>query len=283
MISVVDDQTISDQAIRAIAFFDLFDFPLTVLEVKREVGGQISFRDLRRLLLNDKRLGEKRGFFFLAGQEQLVVTRQKRNNYAYRKQKIARRFARVFSCLPWVRCVALANVIGYNNLRDSSDIDLFIITSPGRLWLSRLYCTGLAKLLRMRPTYQTKRDRLCLSFYISSDQLDIRSLYLEGGDPYFEKWQKNLILLYNKKETYEDFLVANSGGQYAQNELVSYQPSFLERLARTWQLYIMPPDLKQAANNSDGVVINNFVLKFHQSDRRRELINSYEKKIKEIG
>lgn len=283
MISVVDDQTISERAIRVIVFFDLFDFPLTVLEVKREIGDQISFRALRSLLLDDKRLGEKRGFFFLAGRDQLVAIRQKRHNYAKRKQKIAQRFSQVFAWLPWIRYVALANVIGHNNLRDSSDIDLFIITSPGRLWLSRLYCTGLAKILRMRPTRQTKRDRLCLSFYISSDQLDIRSLYLAGGDPYFEKWQKNLILLYNKKETYSDFLAANSGDSISQSEPVIYRPDFLERWARAWQLYIMPPDLKQAANNSDGVVINNFVLKFHQSDRRRELINSYEKKIKEIG
>lgn len=44
----------------------------------------------------------------------------------------------------------------------------------------------------------------------------------------------------------------------------------------------MPPALKAAANNSDGVVIRDNILKLYLSDRRREYAEKYGNKINEI-
>ncbi len=282
--------------IKIIAFFDLFEYPLTAYEIWNNLDRKSSFNDVVAILESGSgSISYKQGFYFLPQRADIINTRRKRYNYAYRKIKIARRFAKLFGYCPWVQAVAVANSLGQYNLRDGSDIDFFIITSSERIWLSRLYCTGLAKILNSRPTAEFKKDKVCLSFYVSMAHLDISGLRLTGGDPYFDYWRRNLIVLYNKDRTYEHFLSANglaNDGTYfppasfqspsAGNRAPGKIMKRLEDLAKRIQLNIMPLALTAAMNNSDGVVINDAVLKLYQGDRRREYAEKYGQKINEI-
>jgi len=258
--------------ISVIAFFDLFDYPLTAYEILERVKPVAELEKIWEILDQETEvtlgdygrdnvvspliIQQKNGFYFLSGHEELVTIRQKRYNYSYRKIKIAKQFTCLFSLCPFVRVVTLANSIGSYNLRDGSDIDFFIITSPRRIWLSRLYCTGLAKILNSRPNAKTKKDKICLSFYLSQEHL-----------------RHGLVLLYNKDKVYEKFLQINRG----LDNLVLIYPAvkkspgdYWEKQAKKIQFKIMPPILKAAMNKSDGVVINDQVLKLYQRDRRRE-------------
>ncbi|MFA5155100.1 MAG: hypothetical protein WC453_01570 [Patescibacteria group bacterium] len=275
--------------IKMIAFFDLFDYPLTLYEIREHLDRRYGWLEIRAAAESaGGTLDQQNGFYFLTGRAGVVTTRQKRYNYTRRKLKIARRFSALFRLFPPVRLIALANSLGQYNWRDESDIDFFIVTAPGYLWLTRLYCTGLAKLLHSRPTPQRKRDKICLSFYLSAAHLDISDLRLTGDDPYFDYWRRCLIVLYNKRNTYADFLAAN--GLVPDEPAPGVRPvvpahrrrSGLESWARWWQLKVMPPALTAAMNNSDGVVVNDEVLKFYQGDRRREYAEKYGQKIQPL-
>ncbi len=287
--------------INIIAFFDLFDSPLTVYEIWENLSKQLELENIYDVLRKEIRgseindassqnerptiIQQKNGFYFLAGREKIIAVRQQRYNYFYRKIKIARAFSYLFKLCPFVQLVALANVIGTYNLRDGSDIDFFIITTSGRIWLSRLYCTGLAKILNRRPNIRTKRDKICLSFYLSQEHLNLQDLHLSGGDPYFYYWYHKLILLYNKNRVYEQFLQANKrpvSSESRNSSITESNINFFERQAKRIQLKIMPFPLKQAMNNSVGVVVNDQVLKFYRRDRRQEYAEKYENQIKKI-
>lgn len=267
--------------IKSVAFFDLFDFPLTPLEVLLDTESGTSLKEVRDILDSDQRLSEEAGFYFLRERAELIKIRKRRHNYSARKMAKAQKFAYLFRLFPGVQMIALANSMGFYNLRDDSDIDFFIITKPGWLWLSRLYCTGLAKVLASRPNQKTKRDKICLSFYLSASHLAIGSLKLPGGDPYFDRWLKQLVLLYNKNNTYQNFLQLNNQPEDNHNLVFRSNNNLgiLERLARAFQLKVMPASLKEAAGNSDGVVISNQILKLYQRDRRREFEKKYAQKI----
>lgn len=284
---------LGEAILKTIVFFDLFDYPLTAYEIRENLDRSVELVDIFDILGQGTDLiEEKNGFYFLSGRAEIVITRQKRYNYSYRKIKIARRFVRLFRLCPFVRVVAVANSVGQYNLRDGSDIDFFVITAPRRLWLSRLYCTGLAKILNSRPTSQIKKDKICLSFYIATDHLDISDLRLSGGDPYFDYWRHNLILLYNKKRTYENFLFVNSLlAETDESQVIAatdailptgFFLNFLENIAKKIQLKIMPAALAAAMNNSDGVVVNDSVLKLYREDRRRFYAEKYGEKINKI-
>lgn len=168
---------------KVIAFFDLFDFPLTVLELRcyGSFKAEVDDYDAAAEALKDQgRLDFKHGFYFLPGRQETVVTRSQRYNYAERKFRRALRAARLFKFIPWIRLVAVGNLIGADNLKDESDIDLFIITEPKRIWLTRFFCAGLAEILRWRPKPGAAKDGICLSFFLSEEKLDLSGLMLNG-------------------------------------------------------------------------------------------------------
>jgi hypothetical protein len=270
-----------------LVFLDLFDFPLTAYEIWRYLGRRGSFAALSLILekLPPEIVSHKDGFYFLSGRDNIVEIRKIRYNYSCAKIKIAKRFARAFALLPFVKTIAVANFIGDHNLRQEGDIDFFIITSARRIWLSRLFCAGLAKLLNSRPTAKNKRDKICLSFYISQEHLDIRNLSLGDDDPYFYYWLRGLLPIYNADDFYSRFLAANKLTNKVLPDIK--QPAFsgldsLERLAKKWQLKIMSPALRQAMNNSDGVYISDSVLKLYLGDRRRLFAAKFKTKYHEL-
>ena len=249
-----------------IAFFDLFDYPLTAHEVWQRTGRRWRLSEVDSCLRNELALDieNRLGFYYLPGREEIISIRQKRYNYSLAKAGKARRFSLVARFLPFVRSIAVANSIGSYNLRRESDIDLFVTSFPKRIWLARLFLAGAAKILNLRPTPENKQDKICLSFYLASDYQDLESLKLPGGDPYFDCWQEDLIPVYEKRR--------GKGGCF---------PAWLDRAeawASRWQMKIMAPALKQAMNNSDGVIIGEGVIKLYLRDRRQEFLNNLKSK-----
>jgi len=270
---------------KVIVFFDLFDFPLTPYEIFNYLEQRFLLIDIIFVLDSLADIFEnKNGFYFLSGREKIVELRQVRYNYAVRKLKIAQSFAKIFSLFPYIKVVALVNVMGAHNMRDEGDIDFFIISSPGRLWLSRLFCAGLAKILNKRPTEKIKRDKLCLSFYLSEDNLNLDNLKIKPSDPYLDYWPKTIVLLYNKDRTYENFLAVNQSKglinkEFSDDRLVYNKGNrflnFLELGAKKLQLKVMSPALKQVLITSQGKFINDKILKLHWRDLNAEILEKF--------
>lgn len=280
---------IASAVLDPVIFLDIFDYPPTAYEIYDYLDKQFSLAaviaGLERLAARGV-LQEGKGFYFLPGRQEIMDIRQARYNYSCAKLKIARRFGLLFSWFPGVIAIAAANFIGRHNLRLGSDIDFFIITKPGQIWLSRLYCAGLAKILNRRPTSRQKKDKICLSFYIAANQLNISALALPAEDPYFYYWQRGLVPLYNYQQTWERFLQANRLTSFPRvaPESPSYniKISIWEKLAKRLQLKIMAPALLAANDHSDGVVITDSVLKLYLGDRRREFAAIFKNKKNDI-
>ena len=275
---------------KVIVFFDLFDYPLTALEIFNHLEQKFSLLDIDTALDSLKPiLSNKYGFYFLAGREKLAELRQSRYNYSVRKLKIASRYAKIFSFLPYIKVITLANVIGAHNMRDEGDIDLFIISEHKRLCLTRLFCAGLAKILNKRPTQKVKKDKICLSFYITNDSLNLDELKIKPNDPYFDYWLKTMVLLYNKEENYENFLTSNNlfGGRLSLSKNINTRLNIFfdccELIAKKWQLKIMPLPLKQVLASSNGKFINDKILKLYWRDRNAEILEKFNYALNKIS
>jgi len=281
-IQLNNDQDLVLSIKKVIVFFDLFDCPLTPNEIFNHLDKKYPLVDIINVLDTLKNYFDNdNGLFFLKGRQDLVALRQHRYNYAVRKLKIAKRYAKIFAIFPFVKVVTLANVIGAFNMRDEGDIDLFIISSKNRIWLSRFFCAGLAKILNKRPTQEHKRDKLCLSFYISEDSLNLDSLKISPHDPYFDYWLKTMVLLYNKNGIYNNFLIANNLGgteTFGAEEKTGRSSNLLnkfEQAVKTWQLKIMSEPLKKVLVSSQGKFINDKILKLYWRDRNAEILEKF--------
>ncbi len=296
--------------IKIVVFFDMFSYPLTAYELWRYLGVSAEFKEVfaeAQGLITLGFIAGEQGFYFLPGQNQLVATRKQRYHYTNRKLKIARRAVRLFRLLPTVEFAALSNLIGRHNLRDGSDIDIFIIAKENRIWITRLFCAGLMKLLRQRPTPSRKRDKICLSFYIDNAHLDLSALADGPEDYYFHFWLAGLYPLYDAGAYHHQLMMANSwlkqylpNGDFVVNNN-SYRESprywltrrlvlkfwnhicnFLETLARSFQLLIMPAALKEKINLDSRVIIREGVLKLYLVDRRQEFMRRYQERLRRL-
>jgi len=298
--------------VKAIAYFDMFDYPLTLVEIFKFINIKCELAEVLEVLekeiqpaLKGKIIGGKNGFYFLAGREEIIKVRLRRYNYANRKFKRARLVARIFKFIPWIKMIAVGNLLGAQNLKDDSDIDLLIITEDKRLWLTRFFCVGIIKFLGWRPQTGQSRDKICLSFYLSYSALALAKLRLGEDDLYFTYWLANLTPLYDGGEVYQKFINNN---QWIFNCLPNWQPleevrrrqitnpasgrttfyrdlvdlfiGGLEPQAKSLQLKILPLELRELMNKDSRVVINDKIIKLHANDRREEFKKNYELRIK---
>lgn len=289
MISSSYDQLEYKKVLRPIIFLDQFSYPVTGFEVWKFLDKKeplLKIENILNDLVERKVLQEKRGFYFLSGKENFINVRRERYNYSVAKFKKAKFFSRLFTLFPGVLMTALANNIGSHNLREGSDIDFFIVTKKNNLWRSRLFCAGIAKLLFSRPTKRNKKDTVCLSFYVSEAAMDLKNFELSGGDPYLDYWHRGLVLIDDKKNTWKKFQAVNSlEGNIIQDnnyEKPSKIGLWLEGIAKNIQMKIMPNQLREAMNKSEGVLINDDVLKLYLKERRKQFRERFNLKKYEV-
>ena len=294
---------------KTLAYFDAYDYPLTATEVWRWLyrppltGGQdITLMAVTEALEHDpwlqQRLTRVEGFYCFRGREWLIPWRKERNLLVERQMRKARKMAKLFRLVPYVQLVAVSSSLAVGNVKETSDIDLFIVCRRQTIWLTRLLLVGLLKLLGQRPTPQDKRDKICLSFYVTERSLDLHSCAVSADDPVMHYHIATMIPLYDPCGRYGQMLEANSWNQAnlpfsssGQRTILEIKDSLFVRWWRliadhllaplllpavqewcaVWQLKILPPRLKALANLDTRVIISENILKFHDQDIRPQL------------
>ncbi len=292
---------------KTLAYFDIFEYPLTLLEVKKWLW-EYKEDDLWLIknsltnLAKQNRLVEKDGFYCWPGRQENVATRLERYRLAEEKIKKARKYITILSGLPYLRGIFICNNLAWHNSRPDSDIDLLITVKPGKIWTARFLATTLVKLLGLRPTPGQRRDKLCLSFFLTEDNLNTEKLKIKAPrDIYLTYWLDQLIPWYQTQDAYGKLRRANSvwlrkylpqsyGFKLAPATRIkktAVRRWFKKQLERTpgenlfryLQWKILPDNLKKAANQDTRVVISDRILKFHDPDNREKYQNRWENKI----
>jgi hypothetical protein len=156
--------------LRALLYFDIFNYPLTAEEVVRFSPAIINSLPHQSLanLVSQKLLFRVQDFYSLQDDPQLVMRRLKGNALADEKMKIAKRFSKLVSFFPFVRAVLLSGSISKNYMDENSDIDYFIVTDVNRLWIVR---TALAAFRRIFLFNSHKN--LCTNYFVDGKNLEI--------------------------------------------------------------------------------------------------------------
>ncbi len=299
-IALTDPEKGLEEAVLAtVAWFDVFGYPLTLLEVARHLPvagfrGTASLSDIATALASPLFTCVD-GHYSLTDGDGDIALRRQRFRLAKRKLVRARRAARLFGLLPSVRLVAACNNLAVANAEERSDIDLFIVCRAGTLWSTRLLLAGLLKTLNLRPTPEDQRDKLCLSFWVSESGMDLSRLALEDGDPYMDYWIATLLPLYDAGGVYAGFRDANSKegsnteqytvrrGKAAPSCPSGVRSSRIERLAKRIQMRKFPGRIRAMANLDSRVVVSDDTLKFHVNDRREAYRSRFLDRIASLG
>lgn len=312
---------LGEAILRTLAYFDVFDYPLTPTELWRwlwpdpqQPVSKVTPEDVQTAITGNEladQISRVDGFVVLAGRETLVKTRADRRATNERKWKRAESAARFLELVPFVKMVAVANTLAINNARSASDIDFFIVTSSQHIWIARFIVTGIINLLGWRRHGTKITNRICLSFYVTTAALDLAPLKSTEPDPHFTFWAAQMVPLLDDGKTYEQFRTANpwvtaalpnawieprrervlkpnSSLQSIKNFYSIFFSSptgiMIENWARTRQMKKMEANTNsRAAEPTTDVIISEDVLKFHEADRRGEYNKKVDEKLKGMG
>lgn len=161
-----------------LAYFDLFQYPLTEREVYFFLPRPIppaSFEHALGELLGEELVFSWEGFYSLRNDASLIHRRKTGNARAARMLVTAGRIAALLSHFPYVRGVGVSGSLSKQYADEGSDIDLFIITSAGRLWIART----LLHLLKKLTFLAQRQDWFCMNYFVDEAALEIpeRNVY----------------------------------------------------------------------------------------------------------
>jgi len=168
-----------EQAIwRTVTYVDLFDYPLTAVEIHRYLDGlPATPSEVAKALVSSPALADRltyrEGFFCLPDREEILEIRQERRRRALQLWPQAVRYGRIIAQLPFVRMVAVTGSLAMNNVDETADIDYFIVTENGRLWLARALVIGIVRLAARRGVV------LCPNYFVAESALTLpeRNIY----------------------------------------------------------------------------------------------------------
>lgn len=148
---------------QAVAYADIFDYPLNAQEIYRYLPGvAANFSKVVDILhQKDNNLGCQDGFYTLPGREALAGVREQREQVSARLWPHALRYGKRISRLPFVRMVAVTGALAMNNVDSNGDIDYLIVTEPGHIWLTRAQVLLLGRFTSLRGV------TLCPNYLIS--------------------------------------------------------------------------------------------------------------------
>lgn len=189
---------VKENILETLAYFDLFNYPLTRGEVYIFLKNKYHYEDFDGALgclLNEGKIHLFDKFYTLKNDHYLVIRRNEGNKKAAEMIRIAGKIGNILVKFPYVRGIAISGSLSKNFADENSDIDLFIITAKNRLWIARTLMHCFKKL-----TFLLKKEHLfCMNYYIDEQRLEIveKSIYTAieigtliplQGDITFEKF-----------------------------------------------------------------------------------------------
>lgn len=258
--------------IAAVAYADVFDYPLTKAEAALWVAGTSG--SVSRL----HAIETHGNYIILSGRKKIIALRKKRAVFAAAKWKRAKEISRLFRFVPTVLLVGVTGGLAMDNAEEHDDIDLFFIVAPGTLWISRFMVTVLAEAarIRRRPGDRQVADKVCLNMFMAADALTLPE---NERDLFSAHEVLQMVPLWERRQAYRNMLFQNAwvadflpaAWKVKMRIMVPPDPqkrniswhvlSGVERLAKKFQLMYM-------ASRRTREVVADGMLRFHPRDAR---------------
>lgn len=305
--------------IDTLAWFDIFDTPLTKEEIYTWLWTRSLDSPSKEVLytqLYDMReqgqLGHEHGFFCLPGRESLFARRQLSTPIIDKKMDIAKRAVQTLRWIPFLHAVFVCNTVASASADECSDIDVFVVIRNGRLWLTRLLVTLTLALFRFRRNKTHVANKICLSFFVTDAHLDLSDVTLGEPDIYLMYWIDQLIPVFDPTHVRAEILKQNAWAtQYLPNAFRPYilhprwrveesavskkvkrmfeafwgggYGDLIEKQAKGVQEKKMAMNFGSIKDEPDSrVVIDDTMLKFHENDRRAQYREEWRARVSNI-
>ncbi|RLD60236.1 MAG: nucleotidyltransferase domain-containing protein [Bacteroidetes bacterium] len=288
--------------LKTMAYYNIFNYPLTADEIRSNIhyknnGELINGSQLDSLIQKGMVFRFDR-FYSLNDNYGEVEERVRGNKQAEKWMKKARYFSKLISWFPYVRGVSLSGSLSKGYLGEDPDIDYFIITEPGRLWLTR---TSLV--LFKRVFLANSHKYFCVNYFIDSQNLELEEKNIftatelatlipvydeETKREFFEKniWVRDFLPNFEIKEMTENVkskpgLVKKFFEWFFDNGFGNYLDDYcMKKTTKHWS-----KKFKKKFSGDDFELTfksGKEVSKHHPQNFQKYVLESYDKKIREL-
>jgi hypothetical protein len=155
--------------LQSVLYAALFDYPLSVTQLREALIGESADETALAACYAQSAMLQATieyadGFYFPRGRHDLIETRARREASSRSLLGKLRGLHLLVSHIPFVRMVALSGSLAHLNADGEADLDLFVITAPGRVWSVTFTTLIVAKALGWRR-------HLCLNYVVSERAL----------------------------------------------------------------------------------------------------------------
>ncbi len=158
--------------LRTLVYFDIFKHPLREDELRRFLSTACPDRhcveEALDELVEERLLNHDGTYYALNNTSEAVRARLAGEKRAGERMRTARRMSRLMGRFPFVRGVLLSGSMSKGVLAEDGDIDYFVITAPGRLWLARTLLITFKKVFLLND-----RRNFCVNYFVDTEHLRI--------------------------------------------------------------------------------------------------------------
>lgn len=288
-------------------------YPLTSFEIYSRLNAHVpsptyaKILNILCLLVKHRIVAVKNGLFYVKNpksrKKEAVENRIERYKISIRKWRILERALKYLNFLPYIQMIGVTGSLSINNASKESDLDLLVITSPGRIWISRILCSLITHLLGIRRYKNKIKDRICLNHYITTDALTLKIRNLSNAHTYAgiipvlnedawhkkfqeqNRWMKRFLSLYPwgleeskrcRKKSFLSSIISSLFEFILQNKLGNVLEKIFHHVQKRKILANISPMRPPTENH---LIISDNILMFHYPISRNEEV---EKKYKEI-
>jgi len=163
---------LSASIVKCLSYYDVFSYPLNANEIfsslDRNSTNVEEVTSALTRLVEDGRICHHKDFYGFGKLEGSVERRLKGNRLALEAMPNARKWSRFISGFPYVRGVFLSGSISKNVMEEDGDIDYFVVTTPGRLWLARTLLVLYKKLFLFNS-----HKYFCVNYFVDTNHMEI--------------------------------------------------------------------------------------------------------------
>jgi len=286
--------------IRLLLYSDIFKYPLKSSEIysrlrRNGIGINIFEKELHKLV-EEHRVNEVEGYFLLENNIDFVKSRKEANANASLMLLRAYKKAKLISNFPFVRAVFLSGSISKGYADKKSDIDYFIITKPGRLWIARTLLIMYKKIFLLN-SYKY----FCLNYFVDQDHLEIddRNIFtatelttlipvcnieeynrLCDSNP----WVINYYPHFHRKSAEDLMKRSVKFKNFIESVLNRKFGDFIDNYFMKQTIKFINPKLDKLIKKGikPGIVFKKHVCKYHRNSFRDSILEAYQNKVYEF-
>lgn len=200
----------------ALCYYDVFAHPLSLEEIHLRMNKAETLENIKSelsTLIELNIIKHHQGYFFLPHHSnEIVDQRKEKEALASKYLEKSKRYSSLIANFPFVRAVCISGSLSKGVMDKDGDVDYFIITEKGRLWICRSLLILFKKVFLLNS-----RKYFCTNYFVDINNLEIPDKNL------FTATEINSLKPVHKSEYFDEFTRQNSWTK-------NFQPNFKNEL-----------------------------------------------------